>query len=54
MKTLIITLEYPPQIGGVASYTYNLAKNIHTEDAVVYAPKISGDMEFDKRICCYF
>lgn len=49
MKTLIITLEYPPQIGGVASYTYNLAKNISAEDVVVYAPKMKGDMEFDRK-----
>ena len=47
MKTLIITLEYPPQIGGVASYTYNLAKN--NPDAVVYAPKMEGDVDFDKK-----
>jgi phosphatidylinositol alpha-1,6-mannosyltransferase len=26
MKTLLITLEYPPQVGGVASYYSNLAK----------------------------
>ena len=43
MKTLIITLEYPPQIGGVASYTYNLAKNMAGDDVVVYAPKMEGD-----------
>jgi phosphatidylinositol alpha-1,6-mannosyltransferase len=49
MKTLIITLEYPPQIGGVASYTYNLAKNIPAQEVVVYAPKMPGDKEFDKK-----
>lgn len=49
MKTLIVTLEYPPQIGGVASYVYNLAKNLPREDVVVYAPKMAGDAEFDKK-----
>ncbi len=49
MKTLIITLEYPPQIGGVASYAYNLAKNIPAENVVVYAPKMEGDASFDKK-----
>ena len=49
MKTLIITLEYPPQIGGVASYTYNLAKNMSGDDVVVYAPKMEGDVNFDKK-----
>lgn len=47
MKTLIITMEYPPQIGGIASYVYNLAKNI--PDASVYAPQMPGDAEFDKK-----
>lgn len=47
MKTLIITMEYPPQIGGIASYVYNLAKNI--SDVLVYAPKMPGDAEFDKK-----
>lgn len=49
MKTLIITLEYPPQIGGIASYTYNLAKNMSAQDAVVYTAKIAGDTDFDKK-----
>jgi phosphatidylinositol alpha-1,6-mannosyltransferase len=49
MKTLIITLEYPPQIGGVASYTYNLAKNMPREDVVVYTSKIEGGADFDKK-----
>jgi phosphatidylinositol alpha-1,6-mannosyltransferase len=49
MKTLIITLEYPPQIGGVASYTYNLAKSMPSEDVVVYAPKLKGWEEYDKK-----
>ncbi len=49
MKTLIITLEYPPQIGGIASYTYNLAKHLPPEDVVVYAPKMTGDADIDKK-----
>ncbi len=49
MKTLIITLEYPPQIGGIASYTYNLAKHMPADEVVVYAPKIPGGEEFDKK-----
>jgi phosphatidylinositol alpha-1,6-mannosyltransferase len=49
MKTLIITLEYPPQIGGVASYTYNLARNMSREDVVVYTAKIDGGADFDKK-----
>lgn len=48
-KTLIVTLEYPPQIGGIASYVYNLADNMNPEDVVVCAPRMKGDGEFDAR-----
>ncbi len=39
MKTLIITLEYPPQIGGIASYIYNAASHWPDNDLLIYAPK---------------
>ncbi len=48
-KTLLITLEYPPQIGGIASYVYNLALHLPSEQAVVCAPKQKGDTEFDQK-----
>lgn len=46
MKTLAVTLEYPPQAGGIASYVYNFAK--HSRDFVVYAPSVKGGEEFDR------
>jgi len=49
MKTLIITLEYPPQIGGIASYVFNFAKNLKPEECVVYAPRMKGDKDFDQK-----
>ncbi len=49
MKNLIITLEYPPQVGGIASYAYNLAGSLVPDQTVVYAPKVLGDKEFDAR-----
>lgn len=39
-KTLIITLEYPPQAGGIASYVYNYAKHADPKSVVVYAPPL--------------
>jgi len=48
-KTLIVTLEYPPQIGGIASYVYNLAAHLPKESVVVCAPKIKDDKEFDAK-----
>ncbi len=38
MKLLIITLEYPPQTGGIASYVLNFAAHLLPDDVVVYAP----------------
>jgi len=49
MKILVITLEYPPQIGGIASYVYNFAMHLSAGDVVVYAPTQSGDEEFDAK-----
>jgi phosphatidylinositol alpha-1,6-mannosyltransferase len=47
MKTLIITLEYPPQIGGIASYAYNLAAHLPSGETCVWAPVMPGAKEFD-------
>ncbi|MFA6548255.1 MAG: glycosyltransferase family 4 protein [Candidatus Magasanikbacteria bacterium] len=49
MKKLIITLEYPPQIGGIATYVYNLASHLPAQDVVVYAPKNKNQEEFDAK-----
>jgi phosphatidyl-myo-inositol dimannoside synthase len=47
MKILIITLEYPPVIGGIASYVYNMAKHLPAGEVVLWAPKHAGDAQFD-------
>jgi phosphatidylinositol alpha-1,6-mannosyltransferase len=44
-KILIITLEYPPQIGGIASYVANFVEHYTKYDVVVYAPKVSAGEE---------
>ena len=44
-KILIVTLEYPPQIGGVASYITNFAAHYTDQEFIVYAPKISDHDE---------
>jgi phosphatidylinositol alpha-1,6-mannosyltransferase len=49
MKILIITLEYPPQIGGIASHTFNLADSMNASDIIVWAPKMQGDLIFDQQ-----
>ena len=46
-KTLIISLEYPPQVGGIASYVSNFAQHMPAGEAVVYAPRMAGDKVWD-------
>ncbi|OGH95018.1 MAG: hypothetical protein A2538_05030 [Candidatus Magasanikbacteria bacterium RIFOXYD2_FULL_41_14] len=45
-KILILTSDYPPQIGGIASYIYNFAAHWPGEVAI-YAPRVAGDKQFD-------
>ncbi|MDO8499479.1 MAG: glycosyltransferase family 4 protein [bacterium] len=47
MKRLFITLEYPPQTGGIASFVYNLMAHLPAEDNILWAPKMTGGGEFD-------
>jgi len=47
MKTLIVTLEYPPTIGGIASYTYNFTKHLDPADTIIFAPLAKESKNFD-------
>lgn len=51
-KILIITLEFPPQIGGISSYVDNFAKHLPSEEVMVLAPKQKNSEDFDKN-CGY-
>lgn len=48
-KILIVTLEYPPQAGGIASYVQNFAVHLPPDSVVIYAPKMKGDKEYDTK-----
>lgn len=48
-KSLLVTLEYPPQHGGVANYLENLYSRMPNDKIVVLAPKCKGDKEFDEK-----
>lgn len=48
-KTLLITMEYPPQKGGIANYLANLYTRLPSDKIVVLAPKNNGDKEYDQR-----
>jgi len=41
-KSLLITLEFPPQTGGVSNYLYNLVKYFPSHEVVILAEKKGG------------
>lgn len=49
-KILLLTLEYPPRIGGIAAYTCQQARHWpdKSDQIIVYAPKMAGDVDFDQ------
>lgn len=50
MKILIITPQYPPQLGGIASFVYNLAEHWpNNNEIIIYTAKMKGGVEFDAR-----
>lgn len=46
-KSLLITLDFPPNTGGVANYLKNICAHWPNEQMVVLAPKQSGSEVFD-------
>ncbi len=51
MKILLATNGFLPEIGGVQTYCYQLAKNLFSlgEEIIVLAPKTEGDADFNKK-----
>lgn len=48
-KSLLITLSFPPDLGGEQAFYYNIAKNLPADKIVVIAPEQEGSKEFDQR-----
>jgi len=48
MKLLITTLEYPPQMGGIATYVANYSAKLSPESIVVYAPRFKDNNFVDQ------
>ena len=48
-KSLFVTLDFPPNIGGVATYYYNICKNLPPDKVVVLAPEHPEAEKFDQR-----
>jgi len=48
-KCLLVTLEYPPQKGGIANYLANIFSRLPSDKFMVLAPKHKGDREYDEK-----
>jgi phosphatidylinositol alpha-1,6-mannosyltransferase len=46
-RTLVVTNDFPPRVGGIQSYVHSLAGQLPAEELVVYAPQWKGATEFD-------
>jgi phosphatidylinositol alpha-1,6-mannosyltransferase len=46
-RTLIVTGHFPPEAGGVQTFTSELVRRLPADRIVVVAPKWPGDQEFD-------
>lgn len=48
-KILLATMEFPPQVGGIASYVRQLARALGAQNVVVYAPRMAEDRSHDEQ-----
>jgi phosphatidyl-myo-inositol dimannoside synthase len=49
MRILLVTNDFPPRLGGIQSYLWNLYSRLDPGDVVVLAPAHPGDVAFDAR-----
>lgn len=47
MKLLLLTLDFPPRVGGIQTLLYHICQNLHRFEPVVLAPQEAGDRKFD-------
>jgi len=48
-KALLITIDFPPRVGGVANYLSNICSNVPSDKIVVLVSKEKKSDEFDKK-----
>jgi phosphatidylinositol alpha-1,6-mannosyltransferase len=46
-RTLVVTNDFPPRVGGIQSFVHSLASQLPPDEVVVYAPKWKGAPAFD-------
>ncbi len=49
MTSLLVTNDFPPKIGGIQSYLYELWRRLPPDDTVVLTTSYDGDTEWDAR-----
>jgi phosphatidylinositol alpha-1,6-mannosyltransferase len=47
---VVVTNDFPPRVGGVQQYVWNLVRNLPTDRVAVLAPNWSGWREHDRRV----
>jgi phosphatidylinositol alpha-1,6-mannosyltransferase len=48
LRILLVTNDFPPRVGGIQSYLWNLYSRLNPDDVVVLAPAHPGDVSFDR------
>lgn len=48
MKTLLVTFDFPPIVGGISTVFHNVWKYLPADDFVVLAPQATGSIAWDK------
>ena len=46
-RTLVVTNDFPPRLGGIQSFVHNVVRGLPPDDVVVYASAFPGADEFD-------
>ena len=49
MRHLLVTNDFPPKVGGIQSYLWELWRRLPPEDVTVLTTPAPGDREFDRR-----
>lgn len=53
-RVLMITLEYPPQIGGIATFCHQLAGSFDPKETILLAPSMKDDAVWDEENVDYY
>ena len=48
MRILLVTNDFPPRVGGIQNYLWNIYTRLAPDDVVVLAPAHPGDVAFDR------